>query len=63
MAQSMDRTTFQTPLGLLHLTSLPIGATNSVQILQGNISFILQEEMLEVAAAFMDDINIRGLPT
>src|SRR5882672_4961929 len=31
--QSHDLMTFQTPLGLLHLTTLPMGATNSVQIL------------------------------
>ena len=51
------------PLGLLRLTSLPMGAMNSVQILQGDISFILQDEMPGVAAAFMDDINIKGPST
>src|SRR6266481_6173309 len=40
-----------------------MGATNSVQVLQGNVSFILQDEMPDVAAAFMDDINIKGPPT
>src|SRR5882724_2550031 len=38
---SRDLTTFQTPLSLLRLTSLPMGATNSVQVLQGDVSFIL----------------------
>jgi len=61
--QSQDLTTFQTPLGLLHLTTLPIWATNSVQILQGDISFIIQEEMPNIAAAFMDDLNVRRPPT
>ncbi len=61
--QSRDLTTFQTPLGLLRLTSLPMGATNSVQILQGDVSFILQDEMPHVAAAFMDDVNVKGSPT
>ena len=61
--QSQDLTTFQTPLGLLQLTSLPMGATNSVQVLQGDVSFILQDKMPDVAAAFMDDINIKGPPT
>ena len=61
--QSRDLTTFQMPLGLLHLTSLPMGATNSVQILQGDISFILQDEMPGVAAAFMDDVNVKGPST
>ena len=61
--QSQDLTTFQTPLGLLHLTSLPMGATNSVQILQGDVSFILQDEMPGVAVAFMDGVNIKGPST
>src|SRR5882724_4298668 len=40
-----------------------MGATNSVQILQGDVSFILQNEMPDMAAAFMDDVNIKGPPT
>ena len=40
-----------------------MGTTNSVQILQGNVSFILQDEMPNVAAAFMDDVNVKGPPT
>src|SRR5882724_9559381 len=40
-----------------------MGVTNSVQILQGNISFILQDKMPDMAVAFMDDINIKGPPT
>ena len=40
-----------------------MGVTNSLQILQGDISFILQDEMPDMAAAFMDDINIKGPPT
>src|SRR5467141_1174446 len=55
--------TFQTPLGLLHLTTLPMGAANLVQILQGDISFIIQDKMPNIAAAFMDDINVKGPPT
>src|SRR5882724_7699966 len=61
--QSWDLMTFQTPLGLLCLTTLPMGATNSVQILQGDISFIIQDKMPNIAAAFMDDVNVRGPPT
>ena len=40
-----------------------MGATNSVQILQGDISLIIQDEMPNTAAAFMDDVNFRGPPT
>src|SRR5882724_527919 len=61
--QSQDLTTFHMPLGLLCLTTLPMGATNSVQILQGDISFIIQEEMPDIAAAFMDNMNVRGPTT
>src|SRR5882724_7837735 len=61
--QSQGLTTFQMPLGLLHLATLPMGATNSIQILQGDISFIIQEEIPNIAAAFMDDVNVRGPPT
>jgi len=28
---------------------------------QGDISFIIQDEMPDIAAAFMDDVNVRGL--
>jgi len=31
--------------------------------LQGDISFIIHDEMLDIAAAFMDDVNVRGPPT
>ena len=40
-----------------------MGVTNSVQILQGYVSFILQDEIPDTAAAFMDDVNTKGLPT
>src|SRR5882724_10830526 len=54
--------TFQIPLSLLHLTTLPMGATNSVQILQGDITFITQDEMPDIAAAFMEMYMSVGLP-
>ena len=40
-----------------------MGAMNSVQNLQGDIPFIIQEEMPNIAAAFMDNVNVRGPPT
>jgi hypothetical protein len=61
--ESRDLTTFQTPLGTLCLTSIPMGATNSVQILHGDIVFILRDEMLDIAAPFMDDIVVEGPAT
>src|SRR5882724_9035461 len=39
------------------------GGTNSIQVLQGDILFIIQDKMPDIAAAFMDDINVRGPPT
>src|SRR5882724_370010 len=61
--QLQDLMTFQMPLRLLCLTTLPMGAKNSVQILQGDILFIIQDEMPSIAADFMDDVNVRGPPT
>src|SRR5882724_9754076 len=61
--QSWGLTTFQTPIGLLHLTTLSMGAKNSVQILHGDILFIIQDEMPDISAAFMDNLNVRGPPT
>ena len=40
-----------------------MGATNLVQILQGDISFIIQDKMPNIAAAFMDNVNVKGPPT
>jgi hypothetical protein len=61
--QSRDLTTFNTPLGLLRLTCMAMGATNSVQILQGDITFIMKEEIPGVAAPFMDDVTVKGAPS
>lgn len=58
--ESRDLTTFYTPIGTLQLTSLPMGATNSVAVLQGDVCFVLQDEIPEVAAPFMDDVTIKG---
>jgi hypothetical protein len=60
---SRDLTTFQSPLGLLHLTALPMGHTNSVSIFHGHITFILQDEIPEKARPFIDNIVIKGPKT
>lgn len=60
---SRDLTSFFTPLGLLRLTSLPIGFTNAVPEFQNCTVFILQPEVPNVAAPFMDDLGIKGPPT
>jgi hypothetical protein len=58
--ESRDLTTFQTPLGTLCLTSIPMGYTNSMQIQQGDLTFLLQDEIPEVAALFVDDVPVKG---
>ena len=60
---SRDLTAFQTPLGLLRITSLPTGFTNSPAEFQACMSFILQNEMPDKADIFIDDLAIRGANT
>ena len=43
--------------------SLPTGYTNSVQIFHGDMTFILQEEILHVMTPFLDDIPVKGPAT
>ena len=56
-------TTFQTPLGTLRLTRIPMGYTNSMQIQQGDLDFILAPEVPHVARAFVDDVPVKGPKT
>ena len=58
--ESRDLTTFQTPLGTFRLTCLPMGYTNAVTILQGDMCFVLQEEIPDPANPFMDDCPVIG---
>ncbi|MBW0522376.1 hypothetical protein O181_062091 [Austropuccinia psidii MF-1] len=53
-------TTFETPLGILQLTRLPQGATNTVAVYQAQMTWILQEEILEHLGIFIDDGGIKG---
>jgi len=46
--------------GLLRLTVLPQGATNSVPEFQACMSFILQDEILKKVGVFIDDVGIKG---
>ena len=57
---SRDPTTFQTPLGALRNTRLVMGHTNSVQVMQGNIDFTLQEEIPAFTIPFVDDVPVKG---
>ena len=60
---SHDLTTFQTPLGPFHLTVIPMGWTNSVQIFHRDVTFINQPEIPEYTMLYLDNINVRGGPT
>jgi hypothetical protein len=57
---SRDMTAFQTPLGVLRITSLPMGFTNSPAEFQACMVFLLQDEIPEVAGVFIDDVPIKG---
>ncbi len=60
---SRDLTTFQTPLGTLRLTSIPMGYTNSMQIQHGDITYLLRDEIPEFTIPFVDDVPVKGPPT
>lgn len=57
---SRDLTAFSTPLGLLRLTSMPMGYTNSPAEFQKCMVFILRDEIPNVANIFIDDLPIKG---
>lgn len=57
---SRDLTAFMSPLGLLRLTSLPMGFTNSPAEFQACMAFILKDEMPHIADIFIDDLPIKG---
>ena len=61
--KSRDITAFLTPLGLLRITSLPTGFTNSPAEFQACMQFILQDEMPHTADIFIDDLPIKGPAT
>jgi hypothetical protein len=61
--KSRGLTAFMTPLGLLQITSLPTGFTNSPAEFQKCMAIILKEEMPDIADIFIDDLPIRGPAT
>jgi len=60
--QSRDLTIFQSPLGILQLTSIPMDYTNSLQILHKDLTFLLQNEIPNTAVSFVDDVPVKGPP-
>ena len=57
---SCDLTSFQSPLGALWNTSLPQGSTNTMAIFHGDVTFILEPEIPNVAKPFLDDTVVKG---
>jgi hypothetical protein len=58
--ESRDLTTFQLPMGTLRLTTLLMRYTNAPTIFHGDVTFILQYEILEYCQLFIDDIRVNG---
>jgi hypothetical protein len=58
--ESRDPTNFQSPLNALHQTRLVMGHTNSVQIMQGDINYILRDEIPLFTMLFIDDVAVKG---
>ena len=61
--RSRDLTAFMTPLGLLQITSLPTGFTNSPAEFQKCMAIILKDEIPTTANIFIDDLPIKGPET
>jgi hypothetical protein len=61
--KSRDLTAFMTPLGLLQITSLPTGFTNSPAEFQKCMVMVLQDEIPHAANIFIDDLPIKGPTT
>jgi hypothetical protein len=59
-ARSRDMTAIHTPIGLLRMTRLPQGATNSIAQFVRVIYKILLDCIPHVALPYMDDIGVKG---
>ena len=59
-AKSRDLTGFQTPIGLLRMTTLPQGAMNSVAQFVRIVTKILEDLIPEDCLPFLDDIGVKG---
>ena len=55
-----DYTTFQSPYGMLHLTMLLMGWTNSVLVFHKDVTYILQVEIPNTTVPFIDNVPIKG---
>ena len=57
---SQDLTAFLSPVGLLWLTSMPMGYTNAPAEFQQCMVFILKPEIPDMANIFIDDLPVTG---
>ena len=58
--ESRDMTAIQTPIGLLRMTRLPQGATNSIAQFIRVIYKILLGVIPDIALPYMDDVGVKG---
>ena len=58
---SRHLTSFESPIGTLRLTSLPMGFTNSPAEFQKCMVFVLRDEIPDKANVFIDDLPIKGI--
>ncbi len=58
---SRDLTTFQTPFGALHFTTLSMEWTNSVLIFHDDVTHILQPEVLHLTVPYINNVPVKGL--
>jgi hypothetical protein len=55
--------TFQTPLGALRLTIVSMRYANAMQIMQGNVTHIMQLKIPEYTIPVVDDVTVHGPAT
>jgi hypothetical protein len=58
--KSRDLPTFHSPLGVMQLTVILMGYTNSPQIMHGDMGHILQDEIPKYTQHFVDDVPVKG---
>lgn len=58
--ESRDRTTFQTPLGLMCMTRLVQGGTNSTQAFQRTNFKAQHDNITHRGTVFLDDVRFKG---
>jgi hypothetical protein len=61
--ESRNLTTFQSPVGTLHLASIPMGYTNPMQIQQADLTHIMQPEIPHLTMPFVDNVPVKGPAT